>query len=368
MRILVAPNAFKGTIPAHQAARWIAQWLREKYPQATISCCPIADGGDDTCALLGQYLQWQPCVVEVKNARGRPLTATYYLNLPTATACIDVATASGIAHLALQERNVWSASTFGTGQLICHALQKGARHIILGLGGSATIDFGLGILQALGADLYDAARNYIPPFEEQWLRKLAIIEPKNLQKIESITCLCDVDNFFFGQKGAIPVFGPQKGLLSEERNLFTENAYRIFELLKLHQPALSDGNRLGAAGGIALGLSAFYRVQVCSGADYFFNAVGIQQQIAQSDLIITGEGRYDGQSESGKGCFKLLLLAKKYSKPIWLISSGKEEELSKSGFDKVGILPPLDLSALDLDQQAVNNLKQTVLQLLDSVN
>lgn len=361
MRFLIAPNAFKGTIEADHAAQIIAEALQAKYPQAIVMCCPIADGGDGTCRLLGEALQWEPHTIPATDARGRYIKAIYYDDASTGTACTDVSSASGIRHLSGADKDIWSASTFGTGQMIADALRKGAQHIILGLGGSASVDMGLGILQALGLALYDADKQPIAPFSHRWLERVAGLSADNLQSVRKITCLCDVDNPFFGTKGAIPVFAPQKGLQTADIPAFTVNAERIFRLLQQLNPSLTDQPCFGAAGGIALGLSVFYSVEIRSGSAYFFDAVQMEQLVAQSDWVITGEGRYDFQSESGKGCHALLLLAKKYGKRISLISSGSAEMLANTGFDDVYVLPSLDFGTTDMAAQAVMNLQQILL-------
>lgn len=361
MQILVAPNAFKGTIEADHAAQIIAEILQAKYPQADIMYCPIADGGDGTCRLLGEALQWQSHTVWATDARGRNIEAICYFDTAANTVCTDVSSASGIRHLSAADKDVWSASTFGTGQMIADALRKGAQHVILGLGGSASVDMGLGILQALGLELYDVANQLIKPFSFRWLERITCLSAEHLMPLAKITCLCDVDNPFFGAQGAISVFAPQKGLQAADMPAFTANAERIFHLLRQLNPTLTDQPCFGAAGGIALGLSAFYPVEIRSGSAYFFDAVQMEQRIAQSDWIITGEGRYDSQSENGKGCHALLLLAKKHGKRISLISSGSAEMLANTGFDDVYVLPSLDFGTTDMAAQAVMNLQQILL-------
>ncbi|MCS7018270.1 MAG: glycerate kinase [Cytophagales bacterium] len=360
MRILIAPNAFKGTLEADHAAQIIAEVLQAKYPQAVLSLCPIADGGDGTCRLLGEVLQWQPHTVVATDARGRNIAATYYYNAACGVACTDVSSASGIRHLSGTDKDVWSASTFGTGQLVADALKKGVQHIMLGLGGSATVDMGLGILQALGLELYDADNQLIQPFSYRWLERIVRLSADNLLPIKKITCLCDVDNLFFGKQGAIPVFAPQKGLQDADMPAFTANAERLFQLFHQLNPSITDQPCFGAAGGIALGLSVFYSVAICSGAAYFFDAVQMEQRVVHSDWIITGEGRYDFQSESGKGCHALLLLAKKHGKRISLISSGSVEMLANTGFDDVYWLPPLDFGVVDVQRKAVEHFYKVV--------
>ncbi|MBM3426332.1 MAG: glycerate kinase, partial [Bacteroidetes bacterium] len=243
------------------------------------------------------------------------------------------------------------ASTFGTGILIQHAIQKGAKHLILGLGGSATIDLGAGILQAFGFLFLDQRGRELPAFSPEFLKRTQHIQrPLRLPEI-SFTCVYDVHNSFFGTNGAIPVYGPQKGLKEDELAGTEVIATNFVDLLqgKSRSPVL-DQPGFGAAGGIAFGLAQFFPCLMEFGAAYFFEQVGMIEKVIASDWIITGEGIYDLQSEEGKACFELKQLAHKHGKKIALIASGKE--VNGLGFDAVIELPPLDFSDPDYKRKA----------------
>ena len=184
---------------------------------------------------------------------------------------MDVSTVSGIGLLDSTELNPRVASTFGTGTLIRKGVEMGAEHVILGLGGSASIDLGLGILQGLGFVFLDPLGKEIVPFSDHLLKKLAYVQSKPKLSKLTFTCLCDVRNTFFGDAGAIPIFGPQKGLKSDQMDSYSEDTSRIIHLLyqKAKKP-FKDSMGFGAAGGIALGLNAFFPTDIKFGASYFF--------------------------------------------------------------------------------------------------
>jgi glycerate kinase len=365
MKFLIAPNAFKGTIDADKAASIIGKALLEQRPDAQLVACPIADGGDGTCDLLAKQLNLQRHNLYALNAIGRPILGHIFLNGSQDAAYLDVSIVSGIKGLKMHEKDALLSSTFGTGELIQHAADRGVKQVVLGLGGSATVDMGTGILRALGFLFLDEKGREIPQFSPSFLSKIAHIQrPVQLPDLEFI-CLCDVRNTFFGEEGAIPVFGPQKGLKPEDLPTHEVAARRLFELMQRKSSFdLTDRPGFGAAGGIALGLSAFFSVRMEAGASFFFDQVGMKEKIRQADYIITGEGRFDSQSSGGKGSYELLQLAKSLGKKTILITSG--EEGATSGFYKVIRLPDLDLNAVELKKTAENNLYETVSHFLSS--
>lgn len=359
MNILVAPNAFKGTIKAEDAAALIAGALEEKYPDLNIMQCPIADGGDGTCYLLGRALGLEPQFMYALNAIGKPVQGYYFLTKNHTTAYLDVSTVSGIKDLHEVEKQADLAQTYGTGEMILNAVQKGAKHIVLGLGGSASIDLATGILGALGFVFLDQMGRQIPFFSADFIQKVRHIQRPIQKQDLHFTCLCDVDNFFFGEYGAIPVFGPQKGLDSENSALFEKDCGRLLELYASKSgKEIEDSSGFGAAGGIAFGLSYFYPLEIQMGAKWFFESIGMEEKVAWADCIITGEGKYDSQSAGGKGSYELLWLAKKAGKKCFLITSGNEA--NKSDFDHVGLLPDLDFSNERYKSIAAQNLKEVV--------
>ncbi|SHN13231.1 glycerate kinase [Cyclobacterium lianum] len=359
MKWLVAPNAFKGTLSAEEAADIIEAAILENRPGDQVDKCPIADGGDGTCLLLSRQLGLEIVSATACGPLGRPVSGFFGYHAPTHTAFLDVSTVSGIKWLATQEKEPWTAGTYGTGELIQKAIDRGAKEIILGLGGSASIDMGTGILQALGVKFLDKNGRKLPQFSPGFLERVCHIQiGKKLPEI-AFTCLCDVSNPFFGPSGAIPVFGPQKGLDTAEHQKFSDAAGNLFALLKKKSKwTLEDQPCFGAAGGIALGLSAFFPTKMVQGARYFFEKTGLKQRMLDGDMVITGEGKFDFQSAQGKGSFELMQLARSVGKPIWLISAGKEG--AQAGFDKLLQLAGLDFRLPDPVEKARQNLRLAV--------
>ncbi len=355
MKILIAPNAFKGTLSALEAGEIIASKLHIKYPQAKIEIHPIADGGDGTCQLLGYSLNLPSRKIWSLDATGKPTSGTYFFD--GSRAFIDVSDVSGLGKLNPDELEIRVSSTFGTGLLIKNAIENGASEIILGLGGSATVDLGLGILMALGFVFLDENGRELIPFSYDFLFKIKHIQRSPKTPKVLFTCICDVRNTFKGTKGAIPIFGPQKGLKSEEIQLFESQCDFLLDLLyRKVNLVFEDKVGFGAAGGIAAGLSAFFDTKVEIGATYFFEKTGFEKILIDSDLIITGEGKYDNQSKSGKACFELLQLAKKNKKRIFLITSGNEQ--IQDDFDEVLFLPTLNFMEKGFKKKAKKNLKE----------
>ncbi len=359
MKVLIAPNAFKGTISASDAAEIIGQTVASKYPNSQVKKIPIADGGDGTCELLTEYLELEKISAWSLDSFGRPAFGSFGYDFQSKTIYLDVSTVSGIGLLDSSELNPRVASTFGTGELIQKGVEMGAEHVILGLGGSASIDLGLGILQALGFVFLDSLGKEIVPFSDHLMKKLAYVQSNPKLSKLTFTCLCDVRNTFFGATGAIPIFGPQKGLSSDQMDSFSEDANRIIQLLyqKAKKP-FEDCTGFGAAGGIALGLNAFFSTEIKFGASYFFDQVAMEKEVQSSDVVLTGEGRFDQQSKEGKGCFELLQICKKYQKPCYLITSGNDGQ--GFGFESVMKLPELDFSQIDYKKKAAENLKLTL--------
>ncbi|WP_215224826.1 glycerate kinase family protein [Echinicola shivajiensis] len=361
MNILIAPNAFKGTIRADQAAKIIKDCLGTIDSNFDIQTSPIADGGDGTCYLLANQLGWEAKESIALNAVGRPKTGVFYLNKSQDKAMLDVSTVSGLDGLKPFQVDAQLSSTYGTGELIVEAINEGADEIILGLGGSATVDMGTGILRALGYIFLDQNGREISLFGTGFLSKIAHIQGPVIKRSIRFVCLCDVDNTFFGTKGAIPVFGPQKGIALEDISAFEESAKNVFQLLqKKSKGALVDREGFGAAGGIAMGLSAFFPVEIKSGAQYFFDQVNMLEKVREADWVITGEGRFDSQSAGGKGSYELLQLAKSLGKKCLIITSGEKDEALESGFDDVMLLPELDFSQDNYENKAIENLKKMI--------
>ncbi len=356
MKFLLAPNAFKGTCTALEAVSILEAVLEDGFPTAKIVSQAVADGGDGTCELLISSLNLEKVYCNSLNAVGRPILGFFGWEESTKIAYLDVSTCSGIGELKTEERLPSLTSSFGTGLLIQEAVKRGAKEIVLGLGGSATVDVGAGILLALGFLFLDAHGREIAAFSPDFLKRSKHIQrPLKLPAI-SFTLLCDVKNPFFGLNGAVRVFGPQKGIKEQELGAMELITSDFVELLSRKSKGISlDLEGYGAAGGIALGLDQFFPCKLEFGAPYYFERVGMSEKVAAADWIITGEGRYDSQSEGGKACYELLKLARKEGKKIALIASGKDG--LNSGFDVVLELPTLDFKQANFKKKAQEQIQ-----------
>ncbi|WP_297336033.1 glycerate kinase [Algoriphagus sp.] len=359
MKILIAPNAFKGTLSASEAGSIIEQVILKKAPSAQVSLHPIADGGDGTCQLISHYLKLERHSIWTLDVLGRPICANLGVDPKSKMAYLDVSSASGIGVLKEFEKDPWITSTFGTGLLIRKATELGAKELVLGLGGSATIDLGMGMLHALGCIFLDDKGRELIPFTSQFGKNARFIQLIPTKPTIKFTCLCDVNNYFLGSQGAISVFGAQKGLKPQDEEAFERQCQSNIDLMrKKVKRNFIDQKGFGAAGGIALGLSFFFPVQIHFGSNYFFELTQLESAIQQADWIITGEGKYDAQSSGGKACFELLKMAKSHRKKIALISSGAEA--LSAGFDQVIRLPELDFSDPDVKEIAKKKLIQAL--------
>jgi glycerate 2-kinase len=361
MKFLIAPNAFKGTLSANESADLIARVIEENLPSADFMIQPLADGGDGTCELLIDSLFLEKVNFFSLGPIGQPVFGFFGWDNDSKSAYLDVSTFSGLGMLKDYQKRPETASTFGTGLAIEKAIELGAKEIILGLGGSATIDLGSGILAALGFCFLDAQGREIPVFAPNLMFDCMFIQLPIKRKPVKFTCLCDVKNHFFGENGAVRMFGTQKGLLEKELDKFESGTERFVELLRSRSGKdWKDRPGFGAAGGIALGLDLFFQTELNYGSAYFFDRVDLVKKLEAVDWVITGEGRYDRQSAEGKACFELLQLAKAKDKKIALITSGKEG--NNAGFDLVIELPELNFSDLDFKKIARENLYRLFLQ------
>lgn len=322
VRVVIAPDSFKGSLSARSVAAALATgWLRVR-PRDVVRRVPIADGGEGTVdALVGA---WDGRIVDVRvtGPRGEPVTAAVGLSADGRTAVIEMAAASGLSLVSSARRNPNVTTTYGTGELIKAALDAGARRIIVGVGGSATNDGGAGMAQALGVRLEDRHGAELPRGGAA-LQQLATVDVANvdvrLRDTEFIVA-ADVTNPLTGPRGASWVFGPQKGAQLGDVELLDgalgHYARIVEEQLRSGGDCWATLPGAGAAGGLAFGLIAFCAATVRSGAAVVLEAVGLDAHIAAADLVITGEGRLDGQSVYGKAPFAVAQLARPRRKPV----------------------------------------------------
>jgi glycerate kinase len=318
MHILIAPNAFKHSLDAAAAAKAIQRGLLLRDPACTTQCVPVGDGGDGTGVLLTEAANGILIHHTVHDPLGRKISAAYGW-VDDKTAIIEMAAASGIRLLKNEERDPTTANSFGTGELILHALNKGAARILLCVGGSATVDGGCGILSALGVKFFDEKKQEIKniPGGLNTLSGIDVSELHPLIRQCELIILSDVSNPLLGNNGAAKIFGPQKGASPEQVALLEDGLSRLNKLLRQKTGKDFSGMKHGgAAGGVVAGLCALAGATVVNGIDYFLDYVGFDDALTNASLVITGEGSIDLQTLDGKAPFGVALRAKEKNIPV----------------------------------------------------
>jgi glycerate kinase len=352
MHILIAPNAFKHSLSAADVAAAIQRGLRQSKLKHTSECFPVGDGGDGTGHLIVGRCDGRLVPVDVHDPLGRPLTATFGLIDKGNTAVIEMADASGIHLLKAGELDPLRATSFGTGELIRAALDHGVKKIIIGMGGSATVDGGTGILSALGARFLQADGRELAVLPGD-LSSLTRVDLSGLdQRILAVelVVLCDVDNMLLGEQGSAAVFGPQKGataadVLKLDKGLAVLSAVGMLQLGK-DMSTVSYG---GTAGGAAAGIFAFVNASLVKGIDHFLDLTGFDSAVAKADLVITGEGSLDAQTLQGKGPFGVAYRAKQKGLPVVGIAGKVPLERNEALQEYFDVLLPLAHQPMDLD-------------------
>lgn len=308
-RVVIAPDKFKGSLSSFGVCDAIADGIKSVDADAEIFSFPMADGGDGFADVMKFYLQTETVDCETVDPLGRSIRATYQWNSNTKTAIIEMAVASGLVLLRPEERTALKTSTYGTGLLIQNAINKGVKKIILGLGGSATNDAGIGILAALGFEFNDETGKLLKPCGENLLRINTIALPPRIPSVE-FEIACDVQNVLFGPNGAAYVYGPQKGA-DHAAVLLLDNGLKHFSKILRRQTGkdISEIPGTGAAGGIAAGLMSFFDVELKKGIDLVIESSAIKKTIGSATIVITGEGKIDQQTLEGKVVSEVAALA-----------------------------------------------------------
>ena len=304
MHILIAPNAFKHGLTATQAAHEIERGLRSSAFTGSCIQCPVGDGGDGTAELLLRHFHGETVAAAAKDPLGRDMVAHFGLIDAGRTAVLDLADTSGLRLLSDNELDPLRTTTFGTGLVIRQALDRGVQEIILGVGGSATVDGGVGLLTALGARFLNARGEALSALPQS-LDQLAAIDLTAVDaRLASrrLTILCDVTNPLLGPEGAASIYGPQKGAAPDAVRVLEAGLARL-RAVTFQQTGLDIGAqaRGGAAGGVAAGLWGLLGAHLVHGIDDFLRRVEFDRALQGVDVVITGEGRIDEQTAQGKG-------------------------------------------------------------------
>ena len=329
MTILLAPDKFKGSLTAQQVCDAVEEEMKTVGGAITMKSLPMADGGEGTCELLTRYDGGAMLNVSVRDPLFRPIPSGYGISKDGKTAFLEMAKASGLQLLKKEERSPWISTTAGTGDLIRDALDRGVEHIIMGIGGSATNDAGMGMAESLGAVFLSSSGERLPGTGEN-LSRVQRIDLSGLHPgfgRTRFTIFCDVDNPLYGVHGAAYIFSPQKGANEKMVEALDAGLRHYGDVLRSTVKKEIDFPGAGAGGGLPATMKALGDVTIRGGMDFIIEFTRLEEQIRDVDIVITGEGKLDGQTLSGKVVKGIADLSRKYDKPL-IIIAGKNE-LSK---------------------------------------
>ncbi len=376
MKIIIAPQSFKGSLTAKEATKIISDCARNIFPESDLIGIPIADGGDGTLETIIDATNGKIMNSQVKGPDNSVVQASWGLfnsEKNEKTGIIEMARASGLAMIDPKNLDPFNSTSFGTGELILDALKNGAKKIILGIGGSATNDCGIGVAKAVGVKFLDSKNNEVG----NNVSNFSNIKKINLDKFNSqlndikFEVACDVTNKLCGKEGASYIYGPQKGASAKDVKILDKNLLHIGNLIKkdlgVNVLNIKGG---GAAGGLGAGMVAFFGAKLRPGVDIIFDTLSVEEKIKDADLIITGEGQFDISSTYNKAPAAIAKLGKKYNIPTIGISGSFGEGFEK--LDEFGILSKSTLinkiSSLDDNiKDAGNLLKIASLEQLKAV-
>ena len=366
MKFVLAADSFKESMTSIEACDVMEKAIRKVKSDAEVIKVPMADGGEGTVEALVNATCGTFVETEVLNPLGEKIKASYGILGDKKTAVIEMAKASGIELIKREDRNPLITTTYGTGQLIKHALDNGIKHLVIGIGGSATNDGGCGMLQALGVKLLDKDNNEIP-FGGGAVNKIETIDASGIYKgINDVTfeVACDVTNPFVGVTGASYVFGPQKGADKEMIELLDNNLKHFAEKIKeTLNVEIAEVQGAGAAGGLGGALLAFFNAELKSGIQLVIKYTNLEEKVQGADYVFTGEGGIDGQTIFGKTPVGVSRVAKKFNIPT-IAFGGRVSDDADNLFEE-GIIALFSImrgveSLDDALKNGAHNLEKTV--------
>ncbi|KPA52903.1 glycerate kinase [Photobacterium leiognathi subsp. mandapamensis] len=365
MKIIIAPDSYKESLTAMEVATAIENGFRQVMPNAEYIKLPMADGGEGTVQSLVDASNGTIIERSVTGPLGEQVSGFFGLMGDDKTAIIEMAAASGLHLVSPERRNPMLTTSFGTGELILAALDQGVKHIIIGIGGSATNDGGIGMAQALGIRFLDENNKQIS-YGGGALDRLHRIDMSNIDpRLRSVKLevACDVDNPLCGEKGASQVFGPQKGATPEMIAQLDNNLAHYAEIIKRDLGRdVKDMAGAGAAGGMGAALLGLFNAQLRSGIEIVMDAVNLADVIKEADLVITGEGRIDSQTIHGKTPIGVARTAKRFNKPVIGIAGSLSYDCNvvhEHGIDAVFSVVPRSVSLAEALSEAAINVELT---------
>ncbi len=362
MKILIAPDKFKGSLSAPEVCDAVADALRELDPTHEITKVPLADGGEGTFKILLESSRGRIKKKSVPDPLMRPLLAEYGFSNDGTTAYIEMAKASGLQLLKENERNPLHTSTIGTGELIVDALNEGADNIILGIGGSATNDAGIGMAHALGFRFLNKQNQILSPVGGS-LAEIDSMDDTNIHthlRKANFIVLCDVTNPLHGPQGAAFIYATQKGASAKSVITLDKGLKHFADMANIFYGIDLNFPGAGAAGGLGAGAKFFLNATFQRGIDYISTLTGLENKIKNCDEVITGEGKVDEQTFSGKVVAHVVKLANQYKKPVTILCGQcplSSRELSDKGIKKIIVLAKNPFEAEEAMKEPVQMIK-----------
>lgn len=370
MKVVIAIDSFKGSLSSIEAGNAIVEGIRRVDANADVCVRPLADGGEGTVEALVEGMKGKIEKVNVTGPLGTQMESQYGILEESKTAIIEMSSVAGITLVEDRERNPLHTTTYGVGEMIRDAIEKGCRRFIVGIGGSATNDCGIGMLQALGYEFVNASGEQVE-YGAKGLRAIVSISDKNVMK-ELKECTfqvaCDVTNPLCGERGCSAIYGPQKGATKEMIKDMDEWLSRFAGLAKKSYPkADKEAPGTGAAGGLGFAFLTFTNAVLESGIQIVLKETELEKYIQNADIVITGEGRLDGQTAMGKAPVGVAKLAKKYGKPVIAFAGCVTKEAVECNHEGIDAFFPIVRRATTLEEamdfdNACNNMMDSVEQ------
>ncbi|HEO3925391.1 TPA: glycerate kinase [Streptococcus agalactiae] len=376
MKVVVAIDSLKGSLSSLEAGNAIKESINEVISGADVEVHPLADGGEGTVEALTLGMGGTIETIPVKGPLGEKVHASYGIIPQRQLAIIEMSAAAGITLIATEERNPLHTTTYGVGEMIKDAISKGCRHFIIGIGGSATNDGGAGMLQALGYALLDKDNQEISLGAQGLADLKSISTDKVIEELKEcdFKIACDVTNPLCGAQGCSSIFGPQKGAdedMITKMDTWLSNYATLATSVSEKADATIEGT--GAAGGLGFAFLAFTNATLEPGIDIILSEINIEKAISEADLVVTGEGRLDGQTVMGKAPIGVAKLAKKYGKKVVAFSGSVTEDAILCNQHGIDAFFPIVRRLISLDEAmskevAYKNMKETATQVFRLIN
>ncbi|MGL6105271.1 glycerate kinase family protein [Romboutsia sp.] len=375
MKVVISIDSFKGSLSSIEAANAIKTGITNVYNTADIKIMPLADGGEGTVEALVEGMNGEEGIISVTGPINEKVNATYGILKETNTAIIEMAQASGLPLVPTELRNPLNTTTYGVGEIIKEAIDKGCRNFIVGIGGSATNDGGIGMLQALGFEFYDENNNLVG-LGGKVLNQIKSIKIDNrLKELDecNFKIACDVNNPLFGTNGAAHIYGPQKGATPEIVEELDRGLINFAEVVKKDLGKdIANIAGVGAAGGLGFAFLAFLNSKLESGIKIILDEIKLEDVIKDADIVITGEGRLDNQTAMGKAPIGVAKLAKKYGAKVIAIAGCTTDDAVKCNEEGIDAYFSIVNRSMSLDEamnkdNASKNMIQTTTQIFNLI-